>query len=108
MYGLGGHFATKGVRILPGQTKTFAIGFYSDGPVAPWQIEAYEDNPLFGQTASTNLTISLDVNQGQNGDKAYVTVKVNTKGQMNAELVSIASGDRRFSAHYMPILISSQ
>lgn len=108
MYGLGGHFATKGVRILPGQTKTFAIGFYSDAALPPWNIAAYEDNPLLGQSGATNLTISLDVTQGQNGNKAYVTVKVNSKGQMNAELVSIASGDRRFSAHYMPILISSQ
>ncbi len=107
-FGMSTHFGTKGIRILKGQTKTFAIGFYSDAPLAPWKITAYEGNPLLGPSGTSNLTVNIDVDQGQNGNKAYVTVKVNSVGQLNAELLSIASGSREFSAHYMPILISSQ
>jgi hypothetical protein len=105
------NFATKGVRILPGQTKTFPIGFYSDGPTAgPWTILAYDGNPVnpISMATGPHLTISLDVASGLNGDKANVTVTVTSAGDMNAELLTIESRLGTEPAHWMPILIGSQ
>jgi len=114
MFGMSSKFPSKGIRILSGQTKTFAIGFYSDAATTPWNITAYEGNPLFGPMGTTsNLEITLDVNKGQNGNKAYLTVKVKSQGSMNAELIAIASSQStgqfaEYTANYMPILIGSQ
>ena len=47
--------------------------------------------------------IDLDIDHGENGTIAYVTVKGNSAGPFNAELVTISSG-----THRMPILIGSQ
>jgi hypothetical protein len=104
-------FATKGIHILPGQSKTFPIGYYSDGPTSgPWTITLNEGNPLFGpqQGDGSNIAMSVDVPQGVNGDKAYVTVTVTTAGQMGAELISIQSNLGQGEGHWMPILIGSQ
>ncbi len=44
--------------------------------------------------------------QGQNGEKAYLTVTVNTAGKTSTELITIVSTQAGVS-HYMPILIGN-
>ena len=98
--------ATKGYRIPVGKTKTFAVGFVSDGPVDPWNIEALEGD---GQSdvKSPRLEVSLDKSSGQNGEKAWVTVKVAQKGKRNGILLTIKSTRDGAAARYMPILIEA-
>jgi hypothetical protein len=99
---------TKGVHILGGQTATFQVGFYSDGPTSgPWTIKAVSGNPAGGGNGSTNLTASVDKSSGQNGEKAYVTVTVKTVGRLKGELLTIVSS-LNGTDHYMPILVGSE
>jgi hypothetical protein len=103
--------ATKGIRILPGQTKTFPIGFYSDGPTSgPWTIIAHSQNPVATGTPANNgqMTVSLDNATGQNGDVAHLTVTVTSAGDMNSELIVIESRLGVEASHFYPILIGSQ
>jgi hypothetical protein len=99
--------ATQGFHIAVNDTKTFQIGFYSDGPTDAWTIEAREGTP-FTQTPSTThrLDLKLDKTTGQNGEKANLTVKVLQAGRTKGELVTIVStqGSKK---HFMPILIGS-
>jgi hypothetical protein len=106
---------TNGYKILAGTTGTFGVGFYSDGPTAPWKIAVDANNPLVpagqGGTANFNtssVTVSLDKLSGQNGEKAYVTVKVTTSGStFKGETVTITSTLNGVD-HYMPIWIAGQ
>jgi hypothetical protein len=97
---------TRGMRILPGQTGTIPLGFYSDGPTTgPWQLTA---NEAGGRQSSTqHLTVSIDKPSGQNGEKAYATVTVSSAGPLQAELLVFRSSMGGVT-HDMPIVISSQ
>jgi len=110
--GLGGPATLQGqgYRIANGTTRTFPVGFYSDGPTTgPWTISASEGNPLMGGSQTSHLTISIDRTSGQNGDIAYVTVTVNAVDTtMNGELVTIESQLTGFHRTFMPILISNE
>jgi hypothetical protein len=97
-------FTTRGVRILPGSTGTIEVGFYSDGATGPWTLSANEGNGLNVQTS--HLTVSLDKTQGQNGERAYATVRVNSVGPLNAELLTFTSSMGGIS-HDMPVVVSS-
>ena len=55
---------------------------------------------------SLNVDLSLDVDSGQNGQKAYLTMTVNTACKTGSELITIVS-TRGGTSHYMPILIGS-
>jgi len=101
----GGTAPTKGYKVKVGETKTIALGFYSDGPIEPWTIRAVEGG-IMGTSQKGRVDLSLDVTQGTNGQKAYLTVKVNTQGRTKGELISIVS-DNGKSKHYMPIMIGS-
>jgi hypothetical protein len=98
---------TEGFHIAVNDTKTFQIGFYSDGPTDAWTIEAREGSP-FSQAPSTThrLDLKLDKTSGQNGEKANLTAKVLQAGKTKGELVTIIStqGSKK---HFMPILIGS-
>jgi hypothetical protein len=106
---------TNGVRIPPGTTRAFSVGFYSDGPHAPWTLYAVEGNPLDSQAVTGNLTVmSIDKASGSNGTVANVTVQVNSAGPYGSELLTIVSsegGQRCDSSHpteichYTPVLI---
>jgi len=93
---------TRGVRILPGSTGTIELGFYSDGPTGAWTLSAMEDHFQSAQ----NLSVSIDKPMGQNGEKAYATVKVESVGSFGAELLTFRStlGGTR---HDMPVVVSS-
>ena len=96
---------TKGIKIAVGATKTIPIGFYSDGPVGAWTINAVMGGIAGGNKSGVDL--SLDVTSGENGQKAYLTITVNTAGKTGAELITVVS-KRGGTSHYMPILIGSQ
>ncbi|MDB4945349.1 MAG: hypothetical protein JWP97_4883 [Labilithrix sp.] len=100
----GGKVTTKGYNIAVGETRTIALGLYSDGPLKAWDIKAIAGGIASRQTATVDL--SLDVTSGQNGEKAYLTITVNSAGRTGSELVSIVS-TYQGTPHYMPILIGS-
>ena len=100
-----GTATTKGFKIKVGETKQIPLGFYSDGATGPWTIRAAEGG-IMGTSQKGRLTLSLDVTSGQNGQKAYLTVKVNVQGRTKGELVTIVSDDGT-TKHYMPIMIGS-
>ena len=103
--------ATKGIGILPGQTKTFPIGFYSDGPTpGPWTIIVHDTNPLAGLGDRNNgqFSATLDKTTGQNGDIANLTVTVTTAGDLNSELIVVESRLGVQPSHFYPVLIGSQ
>jgi hypothetical protein len=100
----------QGYRIAKGATRTFPVGFWSDGPTnGPWTISASEGSPVLGGSQTSHLTISIDKTQGQNGDISYVSVTVNEiDTSINGELVTIASELSGFHRTFMPILISNE
>jgi hypothetical protein len=98
----GGAATTKGYKIAVGATKTIPLGFYSDGPQTAWTIKAMAGGIAGGSRGGVDLT--LDVTSGENGEKAYLTVTVNTAGRTNTELVTIVSSHAG-TTHYMPLLI---
>jgi hypothetical protein len=103
----------RGYNIPKGETKTFQIGLYSDGPtMGPWTIKAVEGNPLFGQYDPTllthYLTVALDKTMGQDGDIAQVTVTVNDVDPKSlTELITIVSQRGDGPTRYEPILITN-
>jgi hypothetical protein len=99
-------FMTKGMHIKPGETKTFPVGLFSDGPTnGPWSIRVTESSP-FGPAKTSHLKASIDRTMGQNGDIAYVTVAVSTAGTTKSEFITVVSSNSS-TTHYMPILIGS-
>jgi hypothetical protein len=100
---------TKGYNIKKGQTKTFAVGFHSDGPTSgPWTITASQNSPATGG-GNNYLTTSIDVPTGVNGDISYVTVTVySVDTSMNGELLVINSSLTGEGRNPVPILISNE
>ena len=102
---LGGHVVTtKGYQVPVGATRTIPLGLYSDGPIGAWTIKAVTGGIAGG--AKSGVDLELDTESGQNGQKAYLTVTVNTAGRTGSELITIVS-TRGGASHYMPILIGS-
>jgi hypothetical protein len=108
--GGGANAQTQGYSIKKGVTKTFPVGFHSDGPTGgPWAISASEGNPLLGGSMGSHITTSIDTPMGVNGDIAYVTVTVNAiDTSMNGELLTITSQLNGGVRTYVPILISNE
>jgi hypothetical protein len=100
---------TKGYHIGLGETKTFAIGLYSDGPTGgPWALSTSESGAE-GPIGPPSLTTSIDTPSGENGNIAYVTVTVNAVNpSLGGELLTIESQLGSGPVRYLPILISSQ
>ena len=102
---LGGDITTtKGFKVAVGETRTIPLGLYSDGPTADWTIRATPGG--IASRGRTNVELSLDVESGTNGQKAYLTITVNEAGKTGSELISIVS-TKGSTSHYMPIIISS-
>jgi hypothetical protein len=100
------NLTTRGYSIALGKSKTIQLGFTSDAATDPWQIEAYESDPLLGQQAPLLLDFSVDTTTGQNGTTAYLTVTVDERGPGDYELLTIES-TLGSTTNYMPILIST-
>jgi hypothetical protein len=108
---------TKGVRVMAGQSGTFSVGFYSDGPTSgPWTITAVGGNPLAARGGQdilamynpSSLTATIDKTSGQNGEIAHITVSVTTTGSLfKGEILTITSTLNRVS-HYMPVWIGGE
>jgi hypothetical protein len=104
---------SKGVRVRVGETRKIPIGFYSDGPTEPFLLQAFELDPFDpyadpmgggGSSAKDTLELSLDRDEGRNGEKAYLTVKVNGTSSIGVTLVVLQTtlGD---VTHFMPLLV---
>lgn len=103
---MGGSTATtKGYKIPVGKTRTIPLGFYSDGPLSKWTVRAVAGG-IAGGSRGSDVDLNLDVNEGQNGEKTYLTITVNSAGRSGTELVTVVS-TRGSTTHYMPILIGS-
>jgi hypothetical protein len=100
---------TKGYHATLGQTITFPVGFYSDAATTgPWTLAAAESNPLVSPVTG-RIVVHVDPakTSGVNGEKTYVTVKVNVVGPAKAEMLTLVSTMGGVS-HYMPVLIGSE
>ena len=99
---------TKGYTIAVGDTKTFTVGFASDGPTERWSIDALEGNPIYGPTTGgDHLDLSVAAATGKNGELGYVTVRVLTAPKSKFELLTLVSTDGGGTTHYMPVLITN-
>jgi hypothetical protein len=106
---------TRGILAPTGNAVTFAVGFYSDGPTGgPWTLAVGPGNPIIYGTQNdqidsfnaSTLTATLDRTSGQNGEKAYVTVKVSSPGGTFAGEIITLSSSMGGVTHYMPIWIA--
>jgi hypothetical protein len=97
---------TKGYNVKVGETRQIPLGFYSDGALDSWTIKASVGGIAGGGHNASTVDLSLDVTEGQNGQKAYLTATVNTAGRTGTELVTIVSSHNGTS-HYMPLLLAS-
>jgi hypothetical protein len=95
---------TKGVHIPVGSSKAIPLGFYSDAATDAWTIDAKEGGLEEVDTKTVDLT--LDMTKGQNGEKAYLTVKVLKASSTHTSLVSIVSS-LNGTTRFMPILIGT-
>ena len=102
----GGSATAKGYKIKVGASRQIPLGFYSDGPVSSWTIRAVAGGIASRDGSSSGVDLELDVAEGVNGNKAYLTVTVNTAGKTNSELITVVSSHAGTS-HYMPILIGN-
>ena len=115
--------STLGVAATIGTTISFSVGFYSDAPMDPWTLLAVDGSEvatLFGSTVKTHFSnISIDNPKGQNGEKAQVTLTVNSTNGVKGEIITLVSSklgnlcDKHTPqpgevCHYMPILIGSE
>lgn len=118
--GGGGTLSAPGVNIKVGDTGSFQVGYYSDGPMdADWDLKAAEGNGIPGTSltggpgaafANGNLDITVDNPHGRNGNKATITVKLRGKDpQLGANLVTMisTSSSRPGIKHYWPVLVTS-
>ena len=102
---LGGSIATtKGYKVAVGETRTIALGLYSEAATSAWDIRATAGG--IASRSQSNVELALDIESGQNGQKAYLTITVNEAGKTGSELISIVS-TKGSTSHYMPILIAS-
>jgi hypothetical protein len=106
---LGGGVAfTKGYTVSIGETKQIALGLYSDAATTgPWKIKAVEGGigGGHGQSSGT-FDLSLDLDQGENGQIAYLTVTTLSEGRVGGGLVTIVSTMGN-TTHYQPIMIGT-
>jgi hypothetical protein len=108
---LGGESLVRamGIHIKKGETKTFPIGFYSDGDTGgPWNVTLTEGTP-FKPTSPSRITMSIDKTSGQNGEKAWITVTVNAVDTTRMDLITVRSrtGTTGKGSHSFPIMIGS-
>jgi hypothetical protein len=114
--GYGPPIPTQGFKVPIGSSRTFDIGFYSDGPTADWTVNAVVRDTLPIVDANGNpvpngsIQVSIDQPTGKNGHKARVTVTpLGTSAEFAAQYFELQSGAGQFiEAHTLPILVSQQ
>ena len=110
---------TEGIHLKVGETKSFQVGFYSDAPTDDWTLTATEGSAGRaiggggiggGPGASSSLTIAIDHPTGRNGNKATVSVTLNTAPKKNAyTFVNLVSTDAATGKvhHFYPVVVST-
>lgn len=96
---------TKGYHIAVGETKTFAVGLWSEAKRSAWNLKLLEGNAL-GPPTTPHLTMKIDLAKGVNGQKAWITVTVNSTSKSKGVVLAVESFTIG-AAHFAPILISS-
>jgi hypothetical protein len=111
--GYGGPMTTQGFKVPLGQSRTFDVGFYSDGPTAEWTLQSVSlptlpivdtsGNPL----PNGDVTVTIEQPTGSNGHVARVTVTPTSSGTgIGASLIELQSGYAQLvEMHTLPILI---
>lgn len=103
---------SKGYVIPVGKTRKIPLGFYSDGPTEEFHIDAFEGDAFdssgvpFVPSTRPSLEVTLDKQSGRNGEKAYLTVTVNTATPQKVTLIVIRSRLGQVD-HVVPILIGT-
>jgi hypothetical protein len=102
---------SRGLRVDVGETKTIALGVYSDGPTDAIAISAFEIDPLgdmangpFSVAATSTVTLSLDRDHAVNGEKVYLSVKADARPALGASVVLVAT-KAGGETHYAPVLV---
>jgi hypothetical protein len=89
---------TKGVKIPVGGTRTIAVDLFSDAPVAPWRVRAFD---LAGSTTGTpDLELTLDRDHGENGDDLRLIIHVLRAGAGGGSRFLLISDDGRHGAFW--------
>src|SRR6185437_8854515 len=86
-----GTMQTQGVQIPMGQKKTIDIHLFSTAAMpGPWKVKAYDYDAFYGEPAK--LALTLDRDEGQNGDTLHLTIQVNGQDpQIGAEAFILLS-----------------
>jgi hypothetical protein len=102
---------SKGYKIGIGETKQIALGIWSDAPTADIQLEAMEVDPFDtspspdGKPSNPTLDVALDKTSGKNGEKTYLTVKVNKSNAVGVQVVTVALTIDKKLTRYVPVLV---
>jgi len=83
--------STRGVHVPVGQTKTIEVDLFSESPVPPWHVNVYDVATVQGR--KPELSVSLDVGGGNNGDKLTLTIKALSPGEGGGSRYLIVSDD---------------
>jgi hypothetical protein len=89
---------TKGVKIAAGETRTIEVDLFSDAPVAPWRVRAF--NLASDATGAPDLELTLDRDHGQNGDKLALTIHAAHAGAGGGSRFVLISDDGRHGAFW--------
>jgi hypothetical protein len=102
--------SSKGVKLDVGATRKIALGIYSDAATDPIEVSAFEADVWSatgdGTSPTTHPTadIQLDKSSGQNGEKTYLTIKLNSVPSQRATVVVVQTKLGALK-HYMPLLV---
>jgi hypothetical protein len=110
VYGGSTKSRTRGYAIPVGGTRQIEVGYISDAAVADWTIDVQEGTPIFGFGGGDTGHLTLGVvgsNSGRNGNKATISITVNSIGKVKGEVATVISTDGAGVNHYTPIMISS-
>jgi hypothetical protein len=99
MWDAGWSGTTKGARVRVGESKTIEVDLFSDAPVAPWRVRAFDLAYIQGKDAE--LEVSLDREQGQNGDKLTLTIHALRAGADGGSRFLLVSDDRAHGAFWI-------
>lgn len=89
-FGQGQTAPTSGVRVPLGQSKTIELQLFSEGTTGEWSVDVVDYNQLYNRT-SPDLSFTMPVKTGKNGDKLSLTIKRNANGGYGGSAFVITS-----------------
>jgi hypothetical protein len=90
---------TRGVRLPVGESKTIEVDLFSEGPMPPWRVRAFDFARLEGRPEE--LSLALDVESGQNGDKLHLTITAMRAGSDGGSRFVLFSDDGQNDAFWI-------